>query len=80
MEKKTTAAVIGQRVENRREDAGFSRRAFALSVSIPLTNYRDRELGRRDFDLPQLTRISAALGVELEHWFRDLPSTKALAA
>lgn len=80
MEKKTTAAVIGQRVENRREDAGFSRRAFALSVKIPLTSYRDRELGRLDFEIPQLERISAELGVDLEHWFRDLPSAKALAA
>jgi len=71
---KTTAAVIGKRVEDRREAIGKSRRAFALIVRIPLTNYRDREMGRRDFDIPQLERISAALDVDLEHWFRDLPS------
>lgn len=72
MANNTTAAVIGERVTIAREEAGYTRREFALAVRIPLTSYRDRELGRLDFDIPQLERISAKLGVELEDWFRDI--------
>jgi transcriptional regulator with XRE-family HTH domain len=76
--KPTTAAVIGPLVKSCREAAGKTRREFALTVQIPNTSYRDRELGRLDFTIPQLERISAALDVDLAHWFRDIP--KPLAA
>lgn len=74
MDKKTTAEAIGKRVTAGREKAGLSRNRFALTVEIPLTSYRDKELGRRDFDLPQLRRISAALGLDFEFWLDDLPA------
>lgn len=79
MDNNATAIEIGKRVEALRESKGISRREFALSVGIPLTSYRDRELGRLDFSLAQLRSISAKLDVDVETWFRNLPP-QALAA
>lgn len=67
MDKLTTSEAIGNRVETLRTRKGISRRKFALTVNIPQTNYRDRELGRRDFDLPQLRRMSPVLGVSVTY-------------
>lgn len=78
MDNKATATEIGKRVQTLREGKGISRREFALSVGIPLTSYRDREMGRLDFTLAQLRSISARLGVDVDTWFRDLP--RAMAA
>jgi transcriptional regulator with XRE-family HTH domain len=65
MDNLTAPQAIGQRVETLRKRKGISRRKFALTVKTPLTSYRDRELGRLDFDLPQLRRISVELDASL---------------
>jgi transcriptional regulator with XRE-family HTH domain len=67
MDKFTTSQAIGKRAETLRVSKGISRRDFALRVRIPLTSYRDRELGRLDFDLPQLRRMSPVLGASLTY-------------
>lgn len=77
MDKNRTAEAIGQRVEAHRKQAGSSRRSFAISVGMSVTNFRDKELGRLDFSIPQLVTIGSKLGVELEDWFRDLPKQVA---
>lgn len=80
MDKNTTPVAIGKRVAAGRKKAGYSRNRFALRLKIPYTNFRDRELGHRDFDLSQLRLIAEALDLEFEFWLRDLPAQTELAA
>jgi transcriptional regulator with XRE-family HTH domain len=76
MDKLTTPEAIGKRVATLRMEKGFSRRTFAHKVKIPETSYRDRELGRFDFTIPQLRRMSPVLGESVSYLLTGRPDAR----
>jgi ribosome-binding protein aMBF1 (putative translation factor) len=58
---KTITAVVGKRVEDAREAANLSRNELAISVGIPTTTFRNKELGFSEFTLTELVRIEQKL-------------------
>jgi predicted DNA-binding transcriptional regulator AlpA/DNA-binding XRE family transcriptional regulator len=73
-----TATNIGDRVSKLRERQGLSIAALATAAGLTEDDLRASEAGSRDFGITELDRLANALGVELEHWFRSLPTNRTM--
>lgn len=63
---------FGLRVKERREELGYSQRAFGAKIGMSHSYVGDVEVGRRNVSLETIARLAEGLGVSVGELMRDL--------